>query len=128
MADELTIKLDNSQVRATVEDAILRLIDADAQQELIRTALAHLTKPYDRPYSYGSDQPKSPLAQAFVIAVDQVVTQTARQLLAEGTPLRSDLDKLISDSLTAFITEKDSVFTLAIGRGIAEALRTRQED
>jgi len=87
----MKLELDDAQIRATVVDAVLRSIDENKQQELIKGALAYLLKPGDD-CRYGK---KPPLEAIFDDACADVAKEICAQQLRDNPEIRERLNEVV---------------------------------
>lgn len=89
MADSLDLKLDGDVIRKLVSEAVLRTLDDNKREILIKGAIESLLKPVGE--RYGAT---SPLQDAFNQAIRDVARDLAREELAKDPRLKDKIREL----------------------------------
>lgn len=90
----IELKLSDEQMREALSAALLAQMTDDARADVIKQAIAHLTKP-STPTNYSSDR-RSPIQKAFDLAIEQFCHQWARELITSTPEIKEAFNATIS--------------------------------
>lgn len=122
----MKIDLGNDEsLKAIMSEALLRAIDQETRDRLIKEAIVHLTSPPANT-SYGARRP-SPLEEAYRWAVDAYAKRTAHEMLEKDETLQAQVKSLLNEAMErAFVTHREATVE-RVSNAIAEGLWKRDE-
>lgn len=91
----MEVKIDAESVKGFVAEAVLRSLDAEARERLIRQAIEHLLKPQESPFGARSER-ISPLEVAFRQAVEMVARKMVAEQVASDPAISEAIGKLVA--------------------------------
>lgn len=117
----MDVKLDANSVRELVSEALLRQLDEQKRDELLKGAIAHLITPVKGQGLYGRDEP-SPLARAFNGAVEHAAQSIVRETLANDEAFKAQIRGLITDAVVTLETDNREARVRKLADAIARGL------
>lgn len=98
----MNINIDPKDLESLVSEAILRSLDQEKRDILIKDAIQHLIAPQRN--GYGQGQGSSPLQQAFREAVAVVARQECEKALAGDPEVASKIRGLITEAIARVLS------------------------
>lgn len=93
----MEIKLDTVDFKEVFNAAIIKTLDEEKKNALIQGALNHLTT---RPDNNGYRKGKTPIEDAFEMALNQVAREKIEEFLKTDESINKTIEKLISDAVS----------------------------
>ncbi len=116
----MEIKLDDTLIRSVVSEAILKSLDEQKREALLKGALQHLLTKQESGYG---GQRYSPIERAFNSAVDRCAEKLVGEMLDADDKFKAVIRKFIADAVERLETDNrdERVRRLAdsIARGLA---------
>jgi hypothetical protein len=99
---DLKIDIGADQMKDLVSEALLRTLDDEKRDALVKAAIAHLVAPNKTPGYYGRQA--SPLEDAFNQAVSWLARDIARKQLEEDAGLHAKIVGLLNEAMERLLT------------------------
>jgi len=119
--------LSDANVKEILGEALLRTLDANARDVLIKGALVHLLTPTRSAGYSGYEQP-APIVAAFNEAARTVAAQIVRERLAGDAEFRTKVDGLLNDVVAKVFGEKREKIVEATADLLGQAISKLARD
>lgn len=108
------------QPQPTFEESIFRGLTEGQKDQIIQTALARMTTA--RPSNVFGRQPVIPIDEAFDVALKDLLTEAARDLLSKNQEFRIHVHNLLGKAVLRFMAKPDDDVAEALREALAAAI------
>lgn len=102
MPEPIKIEFDEDGLKDLVSGWVLQQMSGDQREAVLASAIKHLITEPTGNYGYKG---ASPLQAAFNLAVERVMHEVAREMLAEDPHVRASIRELIGQAFTKWLSE-----------------------
>lgn len=116
----MDLKLDSTEMREIIGEALLRAVDEKTREALIASALRSLLERDGNSYDK-----KSPLERAFAYATQQMAHKTAEEMLVNDAEFKAGIEAMIAEAAAKVIGEGRAEMVDKIAKAISSGLEPK---
>lgn len=118
----MDIKLtDDQALKSVISEALLRAVDENTRETLIKAAIEKLLTPEDVGYGHNAKK-RSAVQRAFDYAVEEYARNYATQLLNSDETLQSKIKAVLADAAEFAFVENKEATVKRVAAAISEGL------